>query len=399
MPAHLAPARRFAAVLAGIAAPIALYMATLGAPVADAAPPTTQPLAPPTTQPVAPPTTLATTMQTVPLPTDGGTPVVTNAPPPTVVAGTVPALETEIVAEAPDRAPGDPVVSGPTVSLERYELSAGEAVIVSMTGFTSRSITVTVCGNEARRGSADCNMRGGKAREIEHERVTTQLRYIVSVPPTPCPCLMRVANSDQSEIGIAEFTLRDHPVVEPVDPEDPGPLVSATLVAEPHYGNMFGRAQASLGGAVDYLVTLRVTNLTTTRLTSLSATASALRGTDELADVPILDPDTLEAGQTWEHTVLVELPAPRWGSVEWNALVSGSGPAVAADTATANRPTALLVLAAVLVLDVIFLVVKRLRKRRGNRPVRNRVRPRRPSTDQTDVVDVEAIDREPELVG
>lgn len=325
-------------------------------------------------------------------------------PPTTIGAGTVPVeqplVDQQPLDEAPDPPPGEPIVSGPTVVLDRSEVAPGDPLIVTLAGFRSRNVSMTICGNEARRGSADCNMRAGRAREIDPDSVTTQARYVVDTPPMPCPCLIRVSNSDQAEVGVAAVVLLGHPTAEPVDPAEPGPLVKVAVAAEPSSDGVLGKARASLGGAVRYAVTVRVTNLTTTRLDGLAATASARSASDgDLAEVPIGDPGSLEAGQTWVHTVDVELPAPRWGSATWTALVSGAGAAVSGEAITSNRPLALIVLIVVLVLDVVVLAVHRLRKRR-RRAAQRRAAKRAVAPDEGVVVDIPLEPaRQPELVG
>jgi hypothetical protein len=53
--------------------------------------------------------------------------------------------------------------SGPSITLDRSEVSVGDPVIVSMYDFTGQQVTVAVCGNLGKRGSTDCNMTSSSA--------------------------------------------------------------------------------------------------------------------------------------------------------------------------------------------------------------------------------------------
>ena len=47
-----------------------------------------------------------------------------------------------------------PSTSGPAVSLDRTVVADGERVVLTIDGFDTLHVTISVCGNEARRGSA-----------------------------------------------------------------------------------------------------------------------------------------------------------------------------------------------------------------------------------------------------
>ncbi len=102
-------------------------------------------------------------------------------------------------------APGTAHASdGPKVTLDRPEAAPGEKVLVSMSGFTAaRGVSISVCGNLARRGSADCAMASSQGigdRSVSRRHVA---ELLVQPPPLPCPCLVRVTSTSGDEFAVA----------------------------------------------------------------------------------------------------------------------------------------------------------------------------------------------------
>lgn len=297
--------------------------------------------------------------------------------------------------------------TGPTVVPDRTELNVGERVAMTITGFVSPAVIMTVCGNEARRGSVDCDLRGAQAREINRDGTPTLGSVIVSAPPQPCPCVIRVASDDNAEVAVAPITIVGHPVGEIVEPtEFIQPLVVEIDAARAPQG-FSDRLRTSLGAATDYTVTVRVRNQATYDVTGIRATASYVRERyDDTRLIEIDDPGTLEAGVIWEQVVDVETPALTIGDVIWRADVSGTGPPVTATDTTSQRPIALYVLGVILLVDVLVLlwrlITRRRRARRATEPPDNPFLDDPEVPDQSGVGDVgsavEAERQEPLLV-
>ena len=56
------------------------------------------------------------------------------------------------------------VTDGPGVVPDATDLQIGQRVRMTITGFEAPVIVMAVCGNEARRGSVDCDNLGSQAR-------------------------------------------------------------------------------------------------------------------------------------------------------------------------------------------------------------------------------------------
>ena len=256
--------------------------------------------------------------------------------------------------------------SGPIVSLDRAEAAPGDAVIVTVSGFDARPVTISVCGNEARRGSVDCDMRGSRARETQPDGpIGTDLT--VGAPPTPCPCIVRVSTQDNRMIAVAPIVIIGHPVAEVVGASPADQPLITDIVAEPDSTGVSDQLRSSLGGSTTYAVTVRVTNTATFEIADVAVAATFTRGRfDDTRNIDLPNPGPLAPGQTWEEIVSVDVPALTFGDVEWSATASGQGPAVTATDSTSSRPVLLYVLVTILVIDLTILlwrVVARARRR------------------------------------
>jgi hypothetical protein len=298
------------------------------------------------------------------------------------------------------------VSSGPKVVPDRDELNVGERVAMTITGFEARSVIMTACGNNARRGSVDCDLRGAQARETNRDGTPTLGSIIVSAPPAPCPCVIRVVSDDNAEVAVAPVTIVGHPVADVVEPtEFVQPLVVEidAVAASSGFGD---RLRSSLGGPTSYEVTVRVRNRDTYAVEDVRATASFTRERyDDTRFIAIDDPGTIEPGDTWEQVVEVDTPSLTIGDVSWQATVSGIGPPIEATDSTSSQPIALFVVGAILLIDLVVLVWRWLARRRRRRAERSADRRPDPFLDESgghgDIIEIPDADterREPQLV-
>jgi hypothetical protein len=288
--------------------------------------------------------------------------------PVTVASGFVPTVS----AQPSTSLPGDPQssTSGPVVVLDGDEFAVGDDLVMTMTGFEAASyVTIAVCGNQARRGSADCNMIASQGVRLNGDDAPTLAQMSVAAPPVPCPCIIRVSSQSFDEVAIAPIALVGHPsgpLVGGPSPNDPLVAVTISARAAPH--GAIEWARSSLGGPTTYEVTVTVKNLTTEVLRRVAVSASVGRGADDsVARIALGGPGEIGPAQTRREVVSVEVPAPTFGGVTWRVAASGAGPAVNATKVTHHRPTLLIVLVTALVLDLMFLVVRSWRRRRAAR--------------------------------
>lgn len=284
--------------------------------------------------------------------------------PPATIRPAEPADES---GEAP-AGPGLGFLTGPTVDTDVSSAEAGERVTLRIDGFDSSWVTATVCGNEARRGSADCNVTGSVTNEFNEARDPMALSYVVTAPPADCPCVIRVVGRDTTEVAIAPFEVIDHPVGPLQDPEVVADLFTATVTARNRSTGALDAIRSELGGPTTYEVTVRVTNTTTTPLRQIRLSGSAGRNPEERLTVLELDtPGVIGVGQTWEQTVTAVIPAPSFGTFTWEVAVSGAGPTSIASSSTTHRPWLLIVLVMLIAINLCVVALRVFARRRHRR--------------------------------
>lgn len=256
----------------------------------------------------------------------------------------------------------------PTVELSVEQAEREELIDVTISGFNSRVVTVTVCGNDALRGSGDCNMAASESTRINDDGSPRYVRLIVSPPPVPCPCLIRVSSPTNDQAAVAPISIKGHPVAPLVAAAQPNlPLVVAIRASRAADG-LADALRTSLGGPTTYDLTITIRNTATETVDDISISATAGRRQRQVLVVAdVTPPPAIAAGATWEETVRVELPAPVWGDVRWSADVSDRDNAVVAVDTTNSLPVLLIVAVGVLLLVALALsirLVSRVRNRR-----------------------------------
>lgn len=113
--------------------------------------------------------------------------------------------------------------AGPTVAVTpvtdagvEAPTAPGTPLSVTLEGWPGVVVTVAVCGNEARRGSADCDQIGSKGVGLTREGSGSAV--VRPNPPGACPCVVRVSTPTQALVRTAPVDLPWLPTAEPVGP-------------------------------------------------------------------------------------------------------------------------------------------------------------------------------------
>ena len=265
----------------------------------------------------------------------------------------------------------EPVAPRPTVTIDRQEAAPGEHVVLTINGFTATSVTVSVCGNEDRRGSSDCNMAASQSVDMHTDGTPSTAEIPVAAPPVGCPCLIRVSSRLNDEVAVVPFTLVGHPIEPVVAPPNPDtPLVAVSVDARATPRGVVGWARSNLGGSVPYEVTVTVKNLTKETLHHVTLFGSVGRSAeDEIATLDLDNLGELAPGQIWTQVVSAEVPAPSLSGVRWQVVASRAGPWIVATATTHHRPVLLLILAMLLVVSFSLLAIRYRMRRRALREV------------------------------
>lgn len=261
--------------------------------------------------------------------------------------------------------------SSPSVELDRSTVAVDDAVVLSLSGFDAPVVTAAICGNEARRGTADCNLTDAVGFQLDRPAGSQSLMFTVKRPPVGCPCVVRVSDSTGSQIAMAPISIDGVPTVgaQPgVDPEQP---LRVSIGATPSTSGFFNRVAAGLGGSVTYDVTITVKNESPAVVTGIDLSTSVARGSDDdVVRISVSGPSELEPGQVWQQVASVEVPAPSIGSLVWTAVVSESGRSTGFTATTVQRPWLLAMALALLVIDLLILGTRASLRRRRRKEAR-----------------------------
>lgn len=266
--------------------------------------------------------------------------------------------------------------SRPRIHVDPGSARPGELVLVELSGWASTAATVTVCGNLALRGSTDCDVRAGQGVPLAATGGEGSAQLAVAEPPVPCPCVVRASSGSHDEVATVPLDIIGAPVAPVVRPSDPGPLFAVTVNARRSSRGVIDAARAALGGPAVYEVEVAVRNRTAAVLDAVTVAARAQTWSTDSAASFSTAPRPLHPGETWRHRAQVEVPAPSIGTLRWEAIASGAGPAVRAEWATNDVPVVLVAIVALLAGDLAAMLC-RARRRRLRAGDGEGVRPRR----------------------
>jgi hypothetical protein len=257
--------------------------------------------------------------------------------------------------------------SGPSVVLARSEVSVGDRIKLLIAGFQSPFVTISTCGNEARRGSIDCNIIAGQGLRLDPDGGSRD-EIIIAEPPAKCPCVIRVSNQTNDEIAVAPITITGHPLAPVVDPPLPTDAVAVSLKVHSASSGVIDAVRSAMGGGARYSLALKVTNKTTVPLRNVALFGSVGRGeADELTTLDIPAPGQILPGQSWEGQVYARVPSPTFGHFNFRVSATGAGPTVSASATLKHSTPLLFALIAVLVLEGFYLTYRWLTRRRLQR--------------------------------
>ena len=95
----------------------------------------------------------------------------------------------------------------------------GRDVLVHVDGWQPGSVvTVLLCGNGARRGSQDCDLVAGESVTVRGAAPEYVL-LPVTLPPAPCPCVVRASDVPDVVVATAPFDVIGAPTAPTVGPE------------------------------------------------------------------------------------------------------------------------------------------------------------------------------------
>lgn len=185
----------------------------------------------------------------------------------------------------------------------------GERITVRGSGWPATSvINAVICGNNALNGQVDCDPASG-AQDVSDTLGDVLFEMVATVPPLPCPCVVRVSALSDAESVSAPLEIIGADVAEPQRDSDTVRAldVSLALSGGPSAASLFGVAAARE-------LTLVARNSGTQPLLQVPVSLTFGSGTNPtdpvvIQDVPNVVLPDLQPGETGEVRVPIEIPA------------------------------------------------------------------------------------------
>jgi hypothetical protein len=259
----------------------------------------------------------------------------------------------------------------PSITVTPGDVAPGDTVVVRLDHWPATTANVSVCGNQANRGSEDCDLRGAQGVGVKANGPTL-LTFPVTVPPVGCPCVVRAESPTGGLVRTVSIELRGVPVVAPLAPGGPpaaDQVVVRSAVRSPRQ-SWPGSWSPLFAGAAQRTLVVTLRNRGATALTGMRIVAFV--GRDRSAGEPVASSAVSSLAPNATETVEfpVELSAPTWGRYVVFGKVYGLARPVSFASHTDTTPWGFQVL-----LPLALLVVARIlrRRERGRRRVQEPV--------------------------
>jgi len=240
----------------------------------------------------------------------------------------------------------------------------GEEVAVELANWPAGPAQASVCGNNAARGSQDCDLIGTKGVSVRRDGAS--FRFEVTAPPIHCPCVVRVTSANGDLVRQAPIDVQGHPVGPEVLPTSVGP-VSAVKV--PIRARLVDAKQSIVeglaplvAGPVEKTLLVTVRNDSSQSVEQIRVVASVGRSRSEAEPLSSTTIDALAPGESTTARVPVRIGVPAWGRYEVFGSVYGLDVPGRFSTTTSNDPWGLEIVLPALVLLLAWMARRRERR-------------------------------------
>jgi hypothetical protein len=248
--------------------------------------------------------------------------------------------------------------SGPAVVVSPASVGIGDDVIVELDNWPSGPVNVAVCGNNARRGSEDCDLINSAAVAVRGA-APAYLRFTITAPPVGCPCVVRASTSASETVRAAPVTISGLPLGTDIAPSDPVGTprqlhVSVRLVRDEE--SLGERVLPPFAGPVEYTLAVTLHNTGATPLRNLRIVGSVGKSKTNAEPIDHPAPVSLAAGEVKRIPVGVHVSAPAWGGYRVFGAVYGAAAPTTFAVAASNDPWALELMVPLLLLVLAYFV-------------------------------------------
>lgn len=238
--------------------------------------------------------------------------------------------------------------------------SPGEEVVVELIDWPPGPVLVSVCGNNARRGSEDCNLAGTKAVDVYGGARTFRLR--VTSPPIHCPCVVRATTQRTDVVRQAPLDVVGHPSGPELLPEHQPVAASEVPIRARLIDADQGWTGALLplvAGPTNRTLAVTVRNDSDQAVEQVRIVGSVGRSRSSAEPIASATIDELAAGEQRTVRIPVRIGVPAWGDYDVFGSVYGLDVPARFSVETTNDPWGLEIALPLLVLILAWLARRR----------------------------------------
>lgn len=273
--------------------------------------------------------------------------------------------------------------TAPIVHVDTQYAVIGQLIHITGSGWSpvGQTVEIEICGQNARDLSSDCDQSNQYMAAIR----TGGIFYgalTVRLPPSPCPCVVMVADQGSFSGVQTPITIFGAPtaVVQPQSPRAPVALHASLVTPE--------STSAWFGGPKAVTLILRVKNLSSMAYGSPTLTVNVGKGSNPDGFVLGRQLAPLGAGGTRVLRIPVTIPAFTFGRYTVRAQVMTPTGSVATAVGTSSYPWGLFVVGAIILIAAGLILWRRVRRREGPQP------PPGPGNAQADLETVPSMPQE-----
>lgn len=227
---------------------------------------------------------------------------------------------------------------GPTIEIDRQEVAAGQTVTVRLAGWPSGNVAVELCGNEGRRGTADCAVASSATTFVGAQGSATAL-LTVAKPPVGCPCVVSVRPVGGGQARTVPVTVKGVKILseqQRAEADAVTPSLTVTRVAL----EGGGPSASWLGGAAERTLVYTVKNDGELAVSDAPVSLAVGRAPDPTGILTAPALGTLEPGESKTFRVPVKLNGPAFGGYQVRGEIEGQAREIVFTAETSSYPWA-----------------------------------------------------------
>jgi len=250
----------------------------------------------------------------------------------------------------------------PSLTSTSRSVEFGDQIAIRGEGWSPNSIiNISVCGNDAKNGTSDCDIVNGRVVGVSN-RGTFGVSIVVGQPPAPCPCVVRAESQTSSELVTFNIDITGAPELPP-DQQFQVPVPDRQLTISNARITGSGPWYSYLGGPAKREVVFAVQNIGEVTVKNAAISLSMGKGPNPKGFVKAPDLGELKPGESRTYSVPIKLPVLALGTYGVQGEIPGFADPVRFRAETSQIPWALVALP-LLVLLQVMLIASRNRLRR-----------------------------------